>query len=70
MAKKVNPVECSKSVTGHDPGGTQDGTCTWCGVQVDRRRPRPALQRDQRTELDVEYRRAYDPDYGSGKNDV
>lgn len=70
MAKKINPVDCPKSVSGHDTGGTKDGTCTWCGAQVDARPKRAGLPGGYRTELDLSYRRTYDPDYGGGKDDV
>lgn len=71
---KANPDavdrSCPESVRGHDIGGTIDGTCTWCGKKVGRALPRPNLGRDYRTELDLEYRRVYDPDWGNDPYDV
>lgn len=62
--------ECLGSVSGHDVGGTADGTCAWCHRQVDPRPPRPDLPSGYRTELDLEYRRTYDPDWGDSYYDV
>lgn len=67
MAKK-NLGGCSGSVSGHDVGGTTDGTCTWCGVQIDPRPRRPRVT--GQTEMGQEYRRHYDPDYGTGRDDT
>jgi hypothetical protein len=62
--------ECPESVSGHDTGGTRDGTCTWCGKKVGRAAPMPKLGHDYRTELDLEYRRMYDPDWGNDPYDA
>lgn len=64
--KGNNPSGCPESVSGHSAGA--DGTCRWCGKRVDApvRRPRTT----GKTDLGQEYRRHYDPDYGTGKDDT
>lgn len=61
---------CTQGVSGHDTDGTADGTCAWCGRQVDRRPPSPTLPRGYRTEMEMEYRRYYVPDWGDDIRDV
>lgn len=70
--RETNPTsqECPDSVSGHDPSGTRDGTCVWCGAQVDSRPGAPRMGSSYRTELDLEYRRVYDPDWGTDPLDV
>ncbi len=62
-------MECPLSISGHDEGG-RDGRCTWCGQRINVPVPRPELGEGYRTELDLAYRRHYDPDYGSDPYDV
>ncbi len=62
-------TDCTESVSGHDVGGTTNGTCAWCGKKVDFQ-PRPSLPADYRTEQDTAYRRMYDPDYGNDPFDI
>lgn len=61
-------VDCPESVSGHD-GGDRDGKCTWCGRKVNRKVPAPDRFTEP-TELGEAYRRFYDPDWGSGKDDI
>jgi hypothetical protein len=63
MSKHKAYSECPGSVSGHDTG-SRDGKCTWCGKKVTSAAPMPRLTPRQ-TDLDVEYRRKYDPNYGS-----
>jgi hypothetical protein len=59
-------VYCPESATHtYDEGSRRDGRCTWCGFRFTGPAPRPRLGSGYRTELDQEYRRAYDPDYGT-----
>lgn len=73
MAKKSTPrnEECAESITGHNEGSNRDGRCTWCGVKFTGAAPAPNM-RDSRNKTDLgrEYRRHYDPDYGTGKDDI
>lgn len=58
---------CSGSVTGHSSG--KDGMCAWgCGTRIEGPVAKPRIR--GKTDMDQEYRRHYDPDYGSGKDDV
>lgn len=57
--------ECPESVSGHDIGGTTDGSCAWCGRRIDQPRPRPRLPFGYVTELDEAYGRHWDPDWGT-----
>lgn len=57
---------CPASVTHtHDEGSRRDGCCTWCGYKFKAKAQRPNLTTSYPTNLDREYRRAYDPDYGT-----
>lgn len=59
--------ECAESVSGHR--ANTDGSCIWCGkknVARAMRKPRTTGQ----TDLGQEYRRHYDPDYGTQKGDT
>lgn len=60
--------ECPESVTGHNDN-TTSGKCQWCGVRIRAALPAPKRVR-QPTELDTEYRRKYDPDFGTRAKDV
>ena len=62
--------ECPESVSGHDTGGRRDGKCVWCLRQVDAPPPCPELGRGHRTDLDLAYRRTYDPDWGTDARDT
>jgi hypothetical protein len=55
---------CPASLTRHDEGSRRDGCCTWCGQKFKGKAPRPNLATGYPTDLEREYRRAYDPDYG------
>ena len=71
MADKKKPKprnqECPESVSGHRAG--TDGSCMWCSKKnVARAMPRPRTT--EQTELGREYRRHYDPDYGTRKDDT
>jgi hypothetical protein len=56
---------CTGSVNGqHDERGRADGRCPWCMKRVREPVPRPDLK-GWRTEADAEYRRHYDPDFGT-----
>lgn len=58
-------TDCPESVSGHDTAGTLDGSCSWCGRQIDPR-PRPLrLPRGHVTELEDAYRTHYDPDWSA-----
>lgn len=59
----MSHLDCPNSVSGHAQNDVS-GLCCWCGRRVDPPVPRPDL-RSWRTELDAEYRRFYDPDYGT-----
>ena len=58
-------MRCPESTGGHDEGSRRDGCCTWCGQKFREKAPRPNLGDDYRNELDLAYRRVYDPDYGT-----
>lgn len=58
-----NMFQCSESVSGHDTTGTIDGTCTWCGRQVDAPRPRPRWPLNYVSDLTKAYGRHWDPDW-------
>lgn len=62
--------KCPEAVGQHDTGGRTDGRCTWCLAQVGSPGPRPGLPRGHVTEMDQEYRRFYDPDYGTRETDL
>lgn len=65
--KKPRSSECSGSVSGHQAG--KDGMCTWgCGTRVSAPVPKPRTT--GQTDLGQEYRRHYDPDYGSEVDDT
>lgn len=59
--------ECPESVTGHASGA--DGRCLWCERRVDPPVAAPRLD-GWRTELEAEYRRHYDPDWGTGSGEL
>lgn len=62
---------CPESVRGHDDGGRTDGRCTWCQQPTGRPALRPIeLGNGYRTEMDLAYRRFYDPDWGSDRYDT
>ena len=61
-----NALYCPESVSGHDVG--RDGRCVWCERRVDP--PVGAPVRFGPTGLDQEYRRHYDPDWGTDYRDV
>lgn len=61
-------MDCSGSVSGHAQNDAS-GKCCWCGRRLDPPVP-PSRHGWGPTELDQEYRRTYDPDYGSGPYDV
>jgi len=63
-----SPLSCSSSVSGHAQNDAS-GCCCWCGRRVDPPVPAPRLN-GWRTVLDAEYRRYYDPDYGTDPLDV
>jgi hypothetical protein len=65
--KGDNPSGCPESVSGCSAGG--NGNCRWCGRRVDGGARRPSRITEP-TELGQEYRRHYDPDYGTGKDDT
>ena len=66
---RTDPYKCPGSVSGHDSGGTTDGSCTWCGKKgVGRPAEKPRVTPP--TKADQEYRRHYDPDYGTGDKDT
>jgi rRNA maturation protein Nop10 len=71
MAGKKTDAGCPESASTMHSGesSTKDGTCNWCGAKVYPAAPAPRRFGDP-TELDTEYRRTYDPDFGSGKRDV
>lgn len=59
--------ECAESVSGHRSG--TDGSCIWCGKKnVGRAMLKPRVA--EKTELGQAYRRHYDPDYGTEKDDT
>lgn len=67
MASKDNPSGCPESVSGHRAG--KDGSCVWCSKKgVGSAMPKPRTT--QPTNADQEYRRHYDPDYGTRKDDT
>jgi hypothetical protein len=59
---------CPDSVSGHAQND-RSGRCAWCGYQVDPPCPMPRLGSGYRTDLDLAYRRAYDPDWGTDPHD-
>jgi hypothetical protein len=68
---RADAVYCPDSATHtHDEGSRRDGRCTWCEYRFTGPAPRPSLGASYRTELDLEYRRAYDPDWGTDPLDV
>jgi hypothetical protein len=64
-------VYCPDSATHtHDEGSRRDGRCMWCEYRFTGPAPRPSLGASYRTELDLEYWRAYDPDWGTDPLDM
>ncbi len=63
---KTDHGNCPKAIGNHQDKG--DGTCTFCGARC-APRPKPPRQVPP-TELGQAYRRHYDPDYGTGKDDT
>jgi len=65
----VTDYRCPNSVTGmHDAERRRDGRCSWCGKKLlpwVRLAPPP-----EDDEKDQAYRYHWDPDFGSGKDDV
>lgn len=59
---------CPESVSGHGTN-TKSGKCQWCGKKVYAALPAPRRMSEP-TEADTEYRRKYDPDFGTRKGDV
>jgi len=57
--------ECPESVSGHDPAGTRDGKCAWCGRQVDPWRPVNYHQGFEPSDLREAYDYYHDPDFGA-----
>lgn len=58
--------ECSGSVSGHDAGGTTDGSCTWCGrSNINTLGPVNRAQSFEPTELRETYDYYHDPDFGA-----
>lgn len=68
--RRADWMYCPGSVTGHNEGSRRDGRCTWCGYRFIGPAPRPRLGASYQTELDQEYRRTYDPDWGTDPLDV
>lgn len=68
MSPKLLHNECPGSVTGHGLADVQ-GRCPWCSKKIEGAAPRPRLD-GWRTEMDAEYRRHYDPDFGTDPLDV
>jgi hypothetical protein len=62
---KTDHGNCPEAIGDHQDGGR--GKCSFCGTPMGRV---PAPRRVPPTELGQEYRRHYDPDYGTGKDDV
>lgn len=66
----MSHLDCPESVSGHAQNDGS-GLCCWCGRRIDPPVAAPRdLGRSYRTELDLEYRRMYDPDFGTGHYDV
>jgi hypothetical protein len=63
----VSVLGCPNSVSGHAQNDAS-GLCCWCRRRVDPPIPPPNL-RSWRTEADAEYRRHYDPDWGTDPRD-
>lgn len=59
---------CPGSITSHAQND-RTGRCCWCGTRLYPPVPCPPL-RGWRTNLDQEYRRHYDPDYGTNPSDT
>lgn len=69
--RRATATFCPASATHtHDEGSRRDGRCTWCEHRFTAPAPRPRLGENYRTELDLAYRRTYDPDYGTDYWDV
>jgi len=66
MAGKTDHGNCPKAIGNHQDKG--DGTCSFCSKRISAPPARPKVM--PKTELGQEYRRHYDPDYGSNKDDV
>ena len=65
VSRYLERMRCPESTGGHDEGSRRDGCCTWCGRKFREKAPRPNLGGSYRDELDLAYRRIYDPDYGT-----
>lgn len=60
--------DCPESRDGRHGRTDTAGKCPWCGKKVQAALPPP--KKMPVADLTIEYRRHYDPDYGSGKDDV
>ena len=62
---KTDGGNCPEAIGNHQDGG--QGKCSFCGTPMGARR-KPRIT--ERTNLGQEYRRHYDPDYGTDKDDT
>jgi hypothetical protein len=58
-------IDCPESVSGHDPGGTQDGTCAWCGQKINFLEPVAWEGNWELSDLRESYDYHHDPDFGA-----
>jgi len=66
----LHPMYCPGSVIrSHDEGSRRDGRCVWCERKFKAKAMRPNLAARYVDELDLAYRRVYDPDYGVNRSD-
>jgi hypothetical protein len=66
QARRPDWLYCPDSALhSHDEGSRRDGCCTWCGHKFKAKAQRPNFGTSYPTDLDREYRRTYDPDYGT-----
>ena len=63
---KTDGGNCPEAIGNHQDNGK--GKCSFCGRRM--AAPPPAPRKVPPTTLGQEYRRHYDPDYGTGKEDV
>jgi hypothetical protein len=63
---KTDSGNCPEAIGNHQDKG--DGTCSFCSKRF--KAPPSPPKRVAPTELGQEYRRHYDPDYGTDKRDT
>jgi hypothetical protein len=61
--------DCPDAAYGYHSLATREGRCIWCGQLLKGPMPKPLRWTRFRSDLEDAYRRAWDPDWGSGAYD-